>query len=356
MRLPRSLAIIDMPRKTQIQQYVSRGKEARHDSVLMQEVLKALAVQPSDTVVDATVGGAGHFATLLAALGEGGVIVGIDADSAAVGRGRSAYALDRRPERPIAHLVNDNFRNLARILERLGIGQVDKILFDLGWSGYQIAAPRGFSFQQDEPLLMTYGLPAQAGEGGPSTGLGTSETAADIVNSSREEDLANIIFTYGEEHFARSIARSIVAVRSKGRILTTGALVAAIAAGTPRWYQQGKIHPATKTFQALRIAVNDEIGSLREGLAAALAALAPGGRLAVISFHSIEDRIVKNILRGATETGLGTMHPKKPIVPSRAEILHNRRARSAKLRVFERVATAPHKESKGSLKAMFSYA
>lgn len=296
--------------------------EAKHDSVLLTETLDALRVESSDTVIDATLGGAGHFAALLAQLGEGGVIVGIDADPAAVERGRAAYALDRRPERPIAHLVNDNFRNLSRILERLNIGSVDTILFDLGWSGYQIATPRGFSFQNDEPLLMTYG------EGG--------ETAADIVNSTSESDLADLIFAYGEERFARSIARSIVSARAKERILTTGALVAAIEAGVPSWYRTGKIHPATKTFQALRIAVNDEIGSVREGLAAALTALAPGGRLAVITFHSIEDRVVKTILRDAVEAGAGTLTPKKPIVPSRAEVLHNRRARSAKLRVFER--------------------
>lgn len=296
--------------------------EARHDSVLTDEVLKALAIQPSDTVVDATLGGGGHFAALLATLGEGGTIVGIDADPAAVARGRSAYARDRRPERPVAHLVNDNFRNLARILERLGIGTVDAILFDLGWSGYQIAAPRGFSFRQDEPLLMTYG--------------GGGETAADIVNSSSEAALADIIFMYGEERFARSIARAIVEARSKERILTTGALVTAIRAGTPARYHKQKIHPATRTFQALRIAVNDEIGALREGLSAAIDSLAPGGRLAVISFHSIEDRIVKSILRDAANAGFGAMTPKKPIVLARAEILHNRRARSAKLRVFER--------------------
>ncbi len=306
--------------------------EARHDSVLMREVLEALALMPGDTVVDATVGGAGHFAAFLAALGEGGVIVGIDADRAAVERGREVYALDRRPERPVAHLVNDNFRNLSRILERLDIGKVDKVFFDLGWSGYQIAAPRGFSFQNDEPLLMTYG------ESGPSVGIGTGETAADIVNSSSEEDLADLIFTYGEERFARSIARSIVATRSRERILTTGALVAAVLAGTPSWYQKRKIHPATKTFQALRIAVNDEIGALREGLAAAIDALAPLGRLAVISFHSIEDRVVKNVLRDAALSGSGSLLPKKSIVPTRAEILLNRRARSAKLRVFERSA------------------
>ncbi len=315
--------------------------ESRHDSVLMQEVLEALDIQPNDTAVDATLGGAGHFAALLAALGEGGVIIGIDADGAAVERARAVYALDRRPERPVAHLVNDNFRNLSRVLERLGVGQVDKMLFDLGWSGYQIAAPRGFSFQNDEPLLMTYG------EGG--------ETAADIVNSSTEEELADIIFTYGEERFARGIARAIVAARSKGRILTTGALVAAIKAGTPRQYHERKIHPATKTFQAFRIAANDEIGAVREGLAAALSALAPSGKLAVISFHSIEDRIVKGVLRDAAHAGLGTMNPKKPIVPTRTEIIANRRSRSAKLRVFERAVAASFEESCGTSAAILSY-
>jgi len=316
--------------------------EARHDSVLMQEVLEALAIEPADTVVDATLGGAGHFEAMLAALGEGGVIVGIDADSAAVERGRAAYALDRRPDRPTAHLVNDNFRNLAHVLERLGIGQVDKMLFDLGWSGYQIATPRGFSFQSDEPLLMSYG------EGG--------ETAADIVNSSTEEELADIIFAYGEERFSRGIARAIVAARGKERILTTDQLVEAIKAGTPHWYHDRKTHPATKTFQALRIAVNDEIGALKEGLAAALAALAPSGRLAVISFHSIEDRIVKNTLRDAAEAGLGSLTPKKPVAASRAEILANRRARSAKLRVFEKNASTVPMQPAGAMEPILLYA
>lgn len=296
--------------------------EAKHDSVLMQEVLEALEVAPTATVVDATLGGAGHFSALLAALGEGGVIVGIDADAEAVERARAAYAEDRRPSRPVAHLINDNFRNLDHILERLEIGSIDAALFDLGWSGYQVAAPRGFSFQADEPLLMTYG------EGG--------ETAADIVNSASEEELADMLYTYGEERFARGIAKAIVEARASARILTTGALVAAVMAGTPRWYHHKKSHPATKTFQALRIAANDELGSIREGIRAALSALAPGGRVAVITFHSIEDRVVKNMLREAADAGEGTLEPKKPIVPSRSEVLANRRARSAKLRVFAR--------------------
>ena len=310
--------------------------EAKHDSVLMKEVLEVLAIKHDDTVIDATIGGAGHFSAMLSALGEGGVLVGIDADPTAVDRGREAYAYDRRPERPIAHMINDNFRNLEHILERLGIGQADKILFDLGWSGYQMSALRGFSFSssdgQDQPLLMNYGLPIEAN--------GNIQTAADIVNTFSEEDLADIIFSYGEERFARGIARAIVKARSKERILTTGALVSAILDGTPSWYHKRKIHPATKTFQALRIAVNDELGSLREGLAAALAALAPNGRLAVISFHSIEDRAVKNMLRDASQSGSGLILTKKPIIPTRAEVLSNRRARSAKLRIFERSAVS----------------
>ncbi|HET9641314.1 MAG TPA: 16S rRNA (cytosine(1402)-N(4))-methyltransferase RsmH [Candidatus Paceibacterota bacterium] len=297
--------------------------EAKHESVLMSEVLKALEVQPSDTVVDATLGGAGHFKAILALLREGGVLVGIDADPAAVERARSAYAEDRRAERPVAHIVNDNFRNLERILERLHVAPINKALFDLGWSGFQIASPRGFSFQNaDEPLLMTYGE--------------SGTTAADIVNSASEEELADIIYTYGEERFSRGIAKAIVAARAKARILTVGDLVEAILAGTPRSYQHRRLHPATKTFQALRIMTNDEIAALKEGLTAALRALSPGGKIAVISFHSIEDRVVKNILRAAAEAGLGSLSPKKPIVPSRSEVVQNRRARSAKLRVFER--------------------
>lgn len=310
--------------KNRLVRNVSNGVEARHDTVLLDETVEALKVQPTSTVVDATLGGAGHFSLILSTLGEGGTIVGIDADAAAIERAKAAYENDSRSRksRPMAHFVHDNFRNLSHILAELGIDVVDAIVFDLGWSGYQIASPRGFSFLGDEPLLMTYG------EGG--------ETAAEIVNSSSESALADLIYTYGEERFARSIARAIVEARAKERILTTGALVAAINEGTPSSYQKGKLHPATKTFQALRIAVNDELGSLKEAIASALNVLTPGGKLAVITFHSIEDRIVKNMLRDAVQAKQGVLMPKKPITPSRSELLQNRRARSAKLRVFER--------------------
>ncbi|HUQ29977.1 MAG TPA: 16S rRNA (cytosine(1402)-N(4))-methyltransferase RsmH [Candidatus Paceibacterota bacterium] len=300
--------------------------EARHDSVLVNEVLEALDVQPNDTVVDATLGGAGHFSHLLSRLGAEGTLIGIDADSEAVERARTAYAEDRRADRPVAHVVNDNFRRLEHVLERVGVSTINKALFDLGWSGYQIAAPRGFSFQADEPLLMTYGTDGQS--------------AAEIVNSSSEEELSDILYAYGEERFARGIARAIVTARGKGRILSTTELVDAVKAGTPHWYQRGKLNPATKTFQALRIAANDELDALREGLKAAMDHLTPGGRVAVITFHSIEDRIVKSMFRDAVHEGMGTLMEKKPIAPSREEVLKNRRARSAKLRVFERAPLA----------------
>jgi 16S rRNA (cytosine1402-N4)-methyltransferase len=291
------------------------------------EVLEALAVAPSDVVVDATLGGAGHFRDLVAALGADGLIVGIDADSEAVERAREALALDRREARPVAHLICDNFRNLGRILDRLDIAHFDKALFDLGWSGYQLVAGRGFSFQADEPLLMTYS----------STELGAgSQSAAELVNSASEQELADLIYIYGEERYARRIAAAIVEHRRKERILTTTQLVAVIEAGVPAAYRKGKLHPATRTFQALRIAANDELGALKDALATALARVAPGGRIAIITFHSIEDRIVKHAFRAATAQGQGEELTKKPLAPTRGEVALNRRARSAKLRVFVR--------------------
>lgn len=298
--------------------------EAHHEPVLLAEALDELAVAPNDVVVDATIGGAGHFRALLSKLASDGTLIGIDADPEAAERGRQAYAEDRRVTRPTTHIVTDNFRNLSRILSRLSVGHIQKALFDLGWSGYQLAASRGFSFQGDEPLFMTYGS--------------DDESAASLVNRLSERELADLLYGYGEERYARSIARSIVAARATGRILTTGALVEAVRRGVPRAYQNGKRHFATKTFQALRIAANDELNALVEGVSAALGVLAPEGRLAVITFHSIEDRIVKKLFAAAVAHGVGTLVSKKAITPSYAEIQKNHRARSAKLRVFERNA------------------
>ena len=298
---------------------------ARHESVLLAEAVEALALVPGDTVVDATVGGAGHFRNILDVLGSDGVLVGIDADAEAIERAREAARADTRANRPTVHLIEDNFRNLSRILARLGINSISKALFDLGWSAYHLESGRGFSFRVEEPLLMTYGRPESA-----------PKTAADVVNSFPESEIADIIFTLGEERFARPIARAIVRARRAKRIISTQDLVNAVLAGTPSWYQRRRIHPATKTFQALRMFVNDELDALREGLSAALAALTPRGRVAVITFHSIEDRVVKGLFRDAAHAGQGVVLTKKPLIPSAVETARNPRSRSAKLRIFER--------------------
>jgi 16S rRNA (cytosine1402-N4)-methyltransferase len=295
--------------------------ELRHDSVLMQEVLEGLALSPADVVVDGTVGGAGHFMQIVQRLGSEGVVVGIDADSEALDRARVALDAYENTERPTVHLVEDNFRNLSSVLAGLKIEGVTKVLFDLGWSGFQLGGGKGFSFQSDEPLLMTYGSPE------------SSATAAELVNSLPEKELADLIYTYGEEHNARRIAKAIVDARRKNRILTTLALSDVVATAV---HSHGRINPATKTFQALRIAVNDEFGALKEGLEAAFSELVPGGRLAIISFHSTEDRIVKEFFRDRVKEGNAGLVYKKPIAPGAAELLLNRRSRSAKLRVLEK--------------------
>ncbi len=307
--------------------------ETKHDSVLFNESIEALDIQASDIVVDGTLGGAGHFGAMLALLGKEGTLVGIDADQDAVLRAQAVVSADTRSDKPTVHVVEGNFRNLKTILEDQGLTHADKVLFDLGWSSFQLTRGRGFSFRTDEPLLMTYGNPEE------------SQTAADIVNSSSEEALSEIIFTFGEERFARGIAKSIVRERRKEKILTTAQLASAVEAGTPSWYHHRRLHPATKTFQALRIAVNDELGALRDGLASALSVVPAGGRIAVITFHSIEDRIVKSAFRDAAYEGKGSLGNRKPIVPGDAELEANPRARSAKLRVFVRADGEPTKPS-----------
>jgi 16S rRNA (cytosine1402-N4)-methyltransferase len=304
-----------------------------HQSVLLSEAIDSLQIAPDDIVVDATVGGAGHFNALRLALGAQGTLVGIDADSEAIDRGQAVIGLTS-DESPRVILEHDNFRNLQALLERNGIEKVNKVLFDLGWSGYQLTRGRGFSFQTDEPLLMTYGSP----EG--------STTAEDVVNGESEEELADMLFTFGEEQFARAIAKGIIEARKRERITTTFQLVDVIKNSTPVWYQKRRLHPATKTFQALRIYVNDELGALREGLAIALDRTISGGRIAVITFHSIEDRIVKLAFREAVAAGKGVLVTKKPLTPSSEELTQNPRARSAKLRVFETGTTVPKKKNR----------
>ena len=315
----------------------------RHDTVLLAEAVDSLSVQPNDTVVDATLGGAGHFALLLSKLGSKGKLIGIDADHSAIERAEAHLSTLPEATRPKVILFEDNFNNLSSILAKAGEESPDKVLFDLGWSGFQLSTGRGFSFRADEPLLMTYGDPEKA-----------ETTAGDLVNHLSEVSLADMIFALGEERFARGIARSIVARREEQPILTTFALVAAIEAGVPGWYRHRRLHPATKTFQALRIAVNDELGALRNGLAAAITALRPGGRVAVITFHSIEDRIVKSMLRDAAYAGQGILVCKKPIIASLVELTRNPRARSAKLRVFERTASSTATITNSTLSSVYA--
>lgn len=295
--------------------------EQRHDSVLLAEAVDLLDIQHDDVVVDGTIGGAGHFKALLAGLDGEGTLIGIDADGDAITRAQSAVEDAGSPA--TTHLVHDNFRNLDNILSTLNVPTISKALFDLGWSSFHLSSGRGFSFKVEEPLLMTYGEP-EAGK-----------TAADLINSATEETLSDIFFTYGEERFSRGIAKAIVAARKRAPILTTTDLVSVVEAGTPSWYQHRRLHPATKVFQALRIAVNDELGAVRDGLTAALKNLTPGGRVAVITFHSIEDRIVKGIFRDAAHRGEGVLVTRKPLAPGSSETARNPRARSAKLRVFE---------------------
>lgn len=311
-----------------------------HDTVLLSEAVEGLLVQAKDVVVDATIGAAGHFALLHSKLGSEGILIGIDADREAVERGEKA--VEGKKSGPKVRVMHDNFRNLGRILDAVGAAKVDRVLFDLGWSGYHLESGRGFSFQTHEPLIMTYGTPMadeKDESASDSEASRNAQSAAELVNSATEEELADILYTYGEERFARKIAKSIVQARKSAPLLTTDDLVRAVEDGTPSWYHHRKLHPATKTFQAVRIAVNDELGALREGLVAAIGRLNCGGRIAVISFHSIEDRIVKQMFRDAAYAGKGSLVNRKPIVASVEETARNPRARSAKLRIFS--ATLP---------------
>jgi 16S rRNA (cytosine1402-N4)-methyltransferase len=274
----------------------------------------ALAIRSDGTYVDATFGAGGHSALILAALGAHGRLIAFDADPAA-----AAHALaDSR-----FTLVHANFRELAQRLDALGIAPVDGVLFDLGVSSMQFdEGERGFSFRVAAPLDMRMD---------PSRG----QSAAEFLALRDERVIADTIYEYGEERKSRRIARAIVALRDAGTPVRDTVDLAGVVARAVRAPAHARIHPATRTFQALRIAVNDELGALRDGLDAALARTAPGGRIAVISFHSLEDRIVKQTFREDARVRALT---RKPIVAESDELASNPRARSAKLRVAERVA------------------
>ncbi|OGG44277.1 16S rRNA (cytosine(1402)-N(4))-methyltransferase [Candidatus Kaiserbacteria bacterium RIFCSPHIGHO2_01_FULL_48_10] len=294
-------------------------EKQKHTSVLLNETVTGLSLKKGTTVVDATVGTGGHAEKIAESIGEKGTVLAIDADSASLER--SQKRLTDSPAKII--FVQGNFRNLKKIAHEAGIESAEGIVFDLGWHAEQLASGKGLSFNADEPLLMTLSLPA---------GI----TAKDIIANWEEEDIATLLREYGEERFAGRIARVIVESRRRHSIETSKQLADVVSSAVPTFYRRGRIHPATRTFQALRIAVNDELNALTEGLADALSLLSSGGRIAVISFHSLEDRIVKQIFRKAEDEHRGRRITKKPIVPTSEERAKNPRARSAKLRIFEK--------------------
>jgi len=296
---------------------------AGHTPVLLAEVLEYVAVRPGDVIVDATVGLGGHTRELAARAGPGGLVIGLDVDP------RNLEETRRRLRDPPAdvRLHHANFRELPEVLAREGVDRVDALLADLGVASTQLDEPaRGFSFRHDGPLDMRM-----------DPRLETS--AADLVNRLKERELSDILFFNAQETKSRRIARRLCEARKRKRITTTRALVEVVCAAlsvNPD-SRKSKIHPATRTFQALRMAVNDEIGALAALLQAAPALLAPGGRIGVISFHSVEDKPVKLDFRQRKNERVYDILTKKPVTASDREREANPRSRSAKLRVAVRL-------------------
>lgn len=305
----------------------------QHEPVLLAETLQFLVPRPGEVVVDCTLGGGGHTKAIWRAMEGEGRLIAIDQDLAAISHARATLPRE-------ITVVHDNFRNLRSILMALEVRQVNRILFDLGVSSPQLdEAQRGFSYQQDAALDMRMNPHSET-------------TAAHLVNELSEEELARIIWEFGEERWAKRIAEFIVQYRTEqGPISTTGQLVDIIKRAIPAGARKEGPHPAKRTFQALRIAVNNELDYLTFALEAAIDVLAPGGRVAVITFHSLEDRIVKQVFRQREKGCVCPPHlpvcvcgqkptleiiTRKPIVPGKQEIDRNPRARSAKLRVAER--------------------
>ena len=292
-----------------------------HVPVLGQEVCFWLISERSATILDCTVGYGGHAEMLLTSTSTG-TVIGLDKDFQAIDF--CQRRLNRFGDRIV--LRQGNYRDLKSILTETGIAAVDGVLFDFGVSSPQLDDPsRGFSFQREGPLDMRMDQTI-------------GKTAADLVNHSAEHELADIIFQYGEERYARRIARAIVQERQRRPVETTGALVSIVVRSVPASYRHGRIHCATRTFQALRIAVNHELDFLESSLRDATEVLALGGRICAISFHSLEDRIVKHTFRSLSQEPAATLSilTKKPVFPSEAECEANPRSRSAKLRVAER--------------------
>jgi 16S rRNA (cytosine1402-N4)-methyltransferase len=289
-----------------------------HITVLLKEAVEFLALKKDEVVVDATLGMAGHSEAILKKAEV--KLYSFDADAEAAASGREK--LKKFGSRSV--VINANFADLTSELAKQGVTEVNKFLFDLGWNKEQLASGRGFSFLRDEPLEMSYGTKPRSGF-----------TAAEILNTWDEKVIADVLFGYGEERYARRIAKAVVERREVKPFETTVEFVEVIKDAVPANYRHGRIHPATKSFQALRVAVNDELGVIETALGEAWSLLAPQGRIVVITFHSIEDRLVKKrFAHWAKEAG--HLITKKPVTPTKEEITQNPSARSAKMRIIEK--------------------
>ena len=312
--------------------------EFKHKSVLLQETIDNLNIRPDGIYVDGTLGGGGHSYEIASRLSSKGRLIGIDQDEAAI-----AAAGERlKPFADRVTIVRNNYCNMDMVLKDLGIERVDGILLDLGVSSYQLdTAERGFTYKTDAPLDMRMDRRQQM-------------TAKDILNEYNEMELYRIIRDYGEDKFAKNIAKHIVQARQKAPIETTGQLIEVIKAAIPKKVRATGGHPAKKTFQAIRIELNHELDVLKNNLEDMIDLLNDEGRIAIITFHSLEDRIVKNIFRTSERPCIcppefpvcvcgrvskGKVITRKPIVPGKEELEENSRSKSAKLRVFERRIT-----------------
>ncbi len=294
-----------------------------HKSVLLNEAINSLNLKPGDIFFDATLGGGGHSEKVRELFGRSVKIIGTDRDSKAVQRATEKFETLNCD----FSFQTASFRDIDEVLDNLNIKDINGILFDLGLSSDQIEdSSRGFSFKKDENLIMTFSAEREE----------SAVTAKTIINEWSEETLADILYGYADERYARRIAKKIVEARQIKPIERTFELVEIVKSAVPIGYQKGKIHFATKTFQAIRIAVNDEIEALKEGLAKGYGRLTDGGRMAIIAFHSGEDRIVKNFFKDKKVEKEGLIVTKKPITAGGEELAQNPRARSAKLRIFEK--------------------
>lgn len=310
--------------------------EFAHKSVLLEETIDNLNIKPDGIYVDGTLGGAGHSEQIVKRLGEGGRLIGIDQDEDAI----AAASKRLEPYRDKVTIVRDNYQNFRRILDELNIQKVDGILLDLGVSSYQLDnADRGFTYRVDAPLDMRMDNRQ-------------TKTAKDIVNDYSEAELFRILKDYGEERYAKSIAYHVCKYRENKVIETTEELNDIIRGSIPAKARNGQGHPSKQTFQAIRIELNRELDVLRDSIDGMIASLNPGGRLCIITFHSLEDRIVKLAFRKnenpcicppnfpvctCGRKPLGKVITRKPIIPGERELEENSRSKSSKLRVFEAI-------------------